>query len=484
MSIEITYACSLGFFCHTAELLKRQGYKLESYPFDWIFSDIDMVTNCIEDNFQTLLDKTKYVTIKGKESERCCGHISYKLNCFNHIDPLNNVEDYDYLLRCVSRFTNLLKRKEGKLFIILYNNDKNENITEFMEKINNLNKSIKQKSDNYNILCVLYKVSETLTHNIIKNDNVIICNLYTTSKSTGRRFVNECDNIYFDKFLNDTYTFKVKPLATNLAIIIDKFSGHLFHDLELYIVAFNLIKEILNKEIHIFFIKTDCSSQRFFEPNKYGINKTICKKIFNTELISTVCADIDHPFPNKYDILIDRKKLKTHNINKAFASSIINFPSYEWALNIGPIEKKTTGFNIIYSNRQKTNRKLSEDSENYLKELIFKYNGSIFDPGEFTIEKQIEIFRNADCVIGLHGNNLSGIMWMKPHSFVFEILPYNKKNIVYDYHCMSLCMKHNYTQIDCFNGKDTLTGIFDIDKNSKYLLENTLKMCVNINKEF
>ena len=85
----------------------------------------------------------------------------------------------------------------------------------FLEKINNLNKIIKQKSDNYNILCVLYEVKETLRHNTIKKDNVLICELFTKSKSTGRRFQDENDNIYFDKFLNDNYTFKVKPLETN-----------------------------------------------------------------------------------------------------------------------------------------------------------------------------------------------------------------------------------------------------------------------------
>ena len=61
MQSEISYVCSLGSCCHTAELIKRRGYKMESYPFDWLFSDIDIVTKCINDNFETLLDKKKYV---------------------------------------------------------------------------------------------------------------------------------------------------------------------------------------------------------------------------------------------------------------------------------------------------------------------------------------------------------------------------------------------------------------------------------------
>lgn len=54
---EIKYTCSLGSLCHSSQLLKRNKYKLCSYPFDWIFS------NCINDNDNTYLDdiiKSKY----------------------------------------------------------------------------------------------------------------------------------------------------------------------------------------------------------------------------------------------------------------------------------------------------------------------------------------------------------------------------------------------------------------------------------------
>lgn len=35
--MEINYVCSLGRVCHSAQLLKRNKLKVESYPFDWIF---------------------------------------------------------------------------------------------------------------------------------------------------------------------------------------------------------------------------------------------------------------------------------------------------------------------------------------------------------------------------------------------------------------------------------------------------------------
>ena len=34
---EINYTCSLGSLCHSAQTLKRNKYKLCSYPFDCDF---------------------------------------------------------------------------------------------------------------------------------------------------------------------------------------------------------------------------------------------------------------------------------------------------------------------------------------------------------------------------------------------------------------------------------------------------------------
>jgi hypothetical protein len=64
----IKYVCSLGPRCHTASFLKRNHLKKASYPFDWIFSDIDMITHCLEDDFNIFLDK-QYFTILDKKSK-------------------------------------------------------------------------------------------------------------------------------------------------------------------------------------------------------------------------------------------------------------------------------------------------------------------------------------------------------------------------------------------------------------------------------
>ena len=114
--------------------------------------------------------------------------------------------------------------------------------------------------------------------------------------------------------------------------------------------------------------------------------------------------------------------------------------------------------------------------------LIYKYGGTVIDDmGKYSIEEQIHLFQSHNCVIGVHGNNLTGIMWMKPNSHVFEILPYVSKMHVYDYHCMSLAMKHHYTQINCI-GKNH-NEIFSLTINEYKYLNDTfhlLKKCIQI----
>ena len=109
---EISYVCSLGPRCHTAQMLKRNNLKLASYPFDWIFANLETVIHCIENNFEALLDK-KYFTIEDIKSNSQQHSLYFRIeneHVFNHHNPLK-VEDYNYFVRCVQRFKNLLNKK-------------------------------------------------------------------------------------------------------------------------------------------------------------------------------------------------------------------------------------------------------------------------------------------------------------------------------------------------------------------------------------
>jgi hypothetical protein len=43
----INYTCSLGWLCHSSQILKRNNYKTCSYPFDWIFSGTNVIIDCL-----------------------------------------------------------------------------------------------------------------------------------------------------------------------------------------------------------------------------------------------------------------------------------------------------------------------------------------------------------------------------------------------------------------------------------------------------
>lgn len=51
---------SIGPYCSGADILKDNGLKNHSYPFDYIFSSLEMVNHCINDRFNIFLDKNNY----------------------------------------------------------------------------------------------------------------------------------------------------------------------------------------------------------------------------------------------------------------------------------------------------------------------------------------------------------------------------------------------------------------------------------------
>jgi|TARA_B100000700_G_C14999249_1_gene835472 hypothetical protein len=109
---------SLGQNCSSAWYLKQLGLKLESYPFDWIFSSPDIVTHCINDEFAAYLNKS-YINDEGKSA----GHSLYHSSFFNHRSPLKSEGDYHYYQRCCERFEALLDSQETATFLITLINE-------------------------------------------------------------------------------------------------------------------------------------------------------------------------------------------------------------------------------------------------------------------------------------------------------------------------------------------------------------------------
>lgn len=206
--LTINYTCSLGTLCQSSQILKKNMYKTCSYPFDWIFSSSYIIIDCLEDNFNTFLDKSYYINI----SELQCGHSKYSYNMFNHHNPLINEDHYNYFIRCVNRFKTLLQKPEHKLFLMTFvnldiidENTKNEII--------DFNNKFSKYTSNYTLLIIFHIRNKQENHHIFTyNDNIHFLELNTLSESSGLHFWNENDNNYLDNIIKSNYDFSILPL--------------------------------------------------------------------------------------------------------------------------------------------------------------------------------------------------------------------------------------------------------------------------------
>jgi hypothetical protein len=205
--------CSLGGNCMASTVLKRTGLKTESYPFDWIFSSEEMVKHCIEDNFKTFLDKSEYNTNFADHS--ICEHKFYSTIVenyqndesrddviFNHHNPLTSVEDYDYFQRCVQRFENLLSSDESKVFLKVHINKTPYDGVISLSKSFTINELLSKHTTNHKLIVINACPTNKRGYEIKYNDNnLLFCNLYTFTKSTGVDF----DDIRENEYLNSVF---------------------------------------------------------------------------------------------------------------------------------------------------------------------------------------------------------------------------------------------------------------------------------------
>ena len=155
---------SLGPNCHTAGILKKLGYKKESYPLDWMLTNLKIINYLILNDFSEFLDRNNYYK-KDNNISLIDKNIEYLNKMFVHRDPVDNESDFLYTIRCVNRFNNLKQDNRCKLFFhTIYNNEYNEKRKEIEE----LNVLLKKKCKNYKLVIINY----------IKTDDVNINNLY------------------------------------------------------------------------------------------------------------------------------------------------------------------------------------------------------------------------------------------------------------------------------------------------------------------
>jgi hypothetical protein len=116
---------SLGQNCSTAWYLKQVGLKTASHPFDWIFSSNEIVMACIEDRFETYLDRSH---IEPSADGHSAGHSRYHANMFNHRNPLASADDYAYYERCCKRFLDALDSDADLMFLVTLVNEPDKRV--------------------------------------------------------------------------------------------------------------------------------------------------------------------------------------------------------------------------------------------------------------------------------------------------------------------------------------------------------------------
>jgi hypothetical protein len=205
--IKINYTVSLGSFCHTATFLKNNGFKKESYPFDWIVTTPELILNILNDNFKLLLDKSQFIPV----NNNICGHKIYGKQFFLHFNLLNG-GTYEYYKRCVQRFATLLKKEEPKLFILTLINSKN--IINNKQRFYKINKKLKELSNNYYILIIncVYKPDRSTIFNLTKEGNIFFIDFFTLGDNQGDGFASMDDTNNYKKIILEFFdidTFKL-----------------------------------------------------------------------------------------------------------------------------------------------------------------------------------------------------------------------------------------------------------------------------------
>lgn len=204
------YICSIGSLCHPASFLKQNKLKLQSFPFDWIFSDINIICACLEDNFKEYLNKDNYIKLDYNENK--CGHKLFHRKMFNHHNPLLKQEDYEYFKRCIVRFRKLLSKKEPKIFLLFLSN-RDEVELEVLGELIRLDSLLKQKTENYKILVIYHLINDNVQkYDISEMGNIDIIELNTKSKCQGTQFKLDEDNEFMKKTIFSLYNFKIKKV--------------------------------------------------------------------------------------------------------------------------------------------------------------------------------------------------------------------------------------------------------------------------------
>ena len=122
---------SIGPYCITAEILQKHDKRKQSFPFDWIFSSLQMIEHCITDKFTSFLNSTYYESLLTRKATK---HLFYQnmldtdlllqylkftphdAPVFNHDDMFDNA-NYEKYQRRAKRLLDLIESEQNICFV-------------------------------------------------------------------------------------------------------------------------------------------------------------------------------------------------------------------------------------------------------------------------------------------------------------------------------------------------------------------------------
>lgn len=220
--LVFNHVISLGCACNTSLYLKELGLKTYSLPYDWIFSNLDMIEHTIEDDFQSFLDRQLMFARNPKQA----GHQQYHDMLFNHRNPKDNQEDYDYYQRCINRFKQILKTNDTKLFIhTMYQEPKTyhghfvkfkptfKNVYYDLEKIKNFHTFLGRITSKYFLLVIIQnpKQEQSQINKIFEQENLLVYSLDCLGLSAGEFLSHPQDHQNYQTIIKQ-FNYELKNL--------------------------------------------------------------------------------------------------------------------------------------------------------------------------------------------------------------------------------------------------------------------------------
>ena len=188
---------SLGFFCSIAMDIGELGLRKNSFPFDWVISDIEMVVFAIKNKFDKFMLYENLFQLKSdKKIYYDSFYKIYFYHDFNKYKPLKQQYNkvYNKYKRRINRFLTIIKQPtifiryinpeksiNGKYTELAYLENHYEEINDLIKSFNDKNEIIFVGDDN----CISSKIT-IFNVPIDKDDTVCRRPLYSNQKLYNR----------------------------------------------------------------------------------------------------------------------------------------------------------------------------------------------------------------------------------------------------------------------------------------------------------